>query len=190
MAESVIFVIIATTILVTILYIFNLTWIDPRVIVGFIIIFLLPGLFAAFTSGPFVPSGKKRLETMFKLAKLKKTDRFVDLGCGDGRFVFKAAPEVEEAIGYDLSIPLVVFGRIKAFLTRSKAKIRFGNIWQQDVSDSTVIFCYLLPNAMVHFHKSVWPTLKPGTRVISHAFPIKEIQPEEVEESVYLYIKK
>ena len=186
MAESMIFVLIFGTLVVALLYAFNITWIAPEVIVAVLALILAPGLYAAVTSGPFVPSARKRHKTMLKLANLKPSDVVYDLGCGDGRLVFSASKSAKRATGYDLSIPLVLYGKLLSFFY-PKASIRFGNIWKQDYSDATVIFCYLLPGAMVHFHKEVWPKLKKGTRVISNSFAIHSLKPLKTEDKVYLY---
>lgn len=186
MAESVIFVLLGGILIIFIFYAFNITWVDPRIIVTFLFFLILPGLYAAFTSGPFVPSARKRHRTMLKLAELSDSDTAYDLGCGDGRLVFSASKTAKKAIGYDLSIPLVLYGKfLTLFYPRSE--IRLGNIWKQNYDDANVIFCYLLPNAMKQFHKEVWPKLKPGTRVISNAFEIHELKPLKKEDKVYLY---
>jgi len=189
MAESVIFIIIALVIIVAILYAFNLTWIDPRIIFAFVMLAILPGIYAAFTSGPFVPSSAKRYKIMIGLAKLKSNDVVCDLGCGDGRLVFSAAPLVKKAIGYELSIPLYLYGKLISIFKSPKAEIRYGNIWKQDYSGMDVIFIYLLPCSMKKFHREIWPKLKPGTRVISNAFQIFDLKPVIQEEKVYLYKK-
>jgi len=186
MAEAIIFIVIFGTIIVVLLYIFNLTWIDPLWIVAFLSLLIAPGLYAAFTSGPFVPSARKRHKTMLKLAELNDSDIVYDLGCGDGRLVFSASKLAGKACGYDLSIPLVLYGKLIS-LFHPKAQIHFGNIWKQDYGDATVIFCYLLPGAMKQFHKEVWPKLKKGTRVISNAFEIHNLKPLQKEDKVYLY---
>ena len=186
MAEAVIFVLIVGTLTVLLLYALGITSVDPRWIVGFLFLLIAPGLYAAFTSGPFVPSARKRHKTMLKLANLSDDDVVYDLGCGDGRLVFSASKYAGKAYGYDLSIPLVLYGKFIS-LFHPKASIQFGNIWKQNYDDATVIFCYLLPNAMIQFHKEIWPKLKPGTRVISNAFPIHELKPDEKEDKVYLY---
>lgn len=186
MAEAIIFVIILGTLIVVILYAFNITWIAPEWIVGFLFLLIAPGLYAAFTSGPFVPSARKRHKTMLKLAKLTDADVVYDLGCGDGRLVFSASKLAGKACGYDLSIPLVIYGKfLSLFYPRSE--ILFGNIWKQNYDDATVIFCYLLPNSMTKFHKEVWPKLKKGTRVISNGFEIHKLKPTKKEDKVYLY---
>ncbi len=186
MAEAMIFIVIVGAIIVVLLYVLNLTWIDPLWIVGFLFLLIAPGLYAAFTSGPFVPSARKRHKTMLKLASLTDSDTVYDLGCGDGRLVFSASKLSGKAIGYDLSIPLVLYGKLIS-LFYPKAKIHFGNIWKQDYKDATVILCYLLPSAMKQFHKEVWPKLKKGTRVISNAFEIHDLKPIKKEDKVYLY---
>jgi len=153
-----------------------------------VFLFLLPGFYAAVTGGPFVPSSRKRHQDMLKLADLKKTDTVYDLGCGDGRLIFKSAQYVKKAIGYELSVPLYLFSKIRQLFNLKNAQIRYANIWKQDYSDANVIFCYLLPSSMKRFYKEIWPKLKPGTRVVSNAFAIHEIKPIKQEDRVYLYL--
>lgn len=186
MAETTIFILIVGTLLAVLSYVWDLTWLDPRMIIFFLFLLIAPGLYAAFTSGPFVPSARKRHKTMLKLADLSDDDVVYDLGCGDGRLVFSASKLAGKAFGYDLSIPLILYGKMLS-LFYPKAQIRFGNIWKQNYDDATVIFCYLMPKAMAQFHKEIWPKLKPGTRVISNAFPIHELKPDQKEDKVYLY---
>ena len=161
---------------------------DPRIMGTAIFLLLLPGFYAAVTGGPFVPSSRKRHQDMIKLAGLKKSDIVYDLGCGDGRLIFQSAKSVKKAIGYELSIPLYLFGKLRQLFNPKNAKIRYGNIWKQDYGDADIIFCYLLPKSMEQFYMSVWPTLKSGTRVVSNAFQIHEIKPAKELDKVYLYI--
>lgn len=187
MAESAIFILIVGIVIIAIFYAFGIQSIDPRIILSLVILLLLPGFYAAVTSGPFVPSSRKRHKVMLKFADLKPTDIVYDLGCGDGRLVFKASQYAKKVIGYELSIPLYLFGKIRQLFSRPTAHIRYGNIWKQDYKDADVIFCYLLPKAMKQFYQEIWPTLKPGTRVISNAFKIHDVKPVQQEEKVYLY---
>lgn len=188
MAEATLFILIVGILVISIMAVFHV-FIHPAWILGILSLLLVPGFYAAVKSGPFVPSSRKRHQNMMKLANLKKTDVIYDLGCGDGRLVFHSAPKVKKAIGYELSIPLVIFGKIRQLFNPKHARIRFGNIWTQDYSDATVIYCYLLPKAMKQFFAEVWPTLKPGTRVISNAFQIHDLKPTKELEKVYLYVR-
>jgi len=187
MAEASLFIIILASIVVGLTYVFGNPQIHPLFILLPIVALLIPGFYAAIVSGPFVPSARKRTLSMLKLADLKSDDTAYDMGFGDGRLIFAAAKKAKKAIGYELSIPLYLFGLIRKVVSRSKVQIRFGNIWKKDYRDADVIFCYLLPKAMVRFYADVWPTLKPGTRVISNAFTIHEIRPVKTEDKVYLY---
>jgi len=121
------------------------------------------------------------------LADLQSSDIVYDLGCGDGRLIFRSAKFCKKAIGYELSIPLYLFGKIRQLFNPKNAQIRYGNIWKQDYKDADVLFIYLLPKAMKQFYQEVWPTLKPGARVVSNAFQIHELKPIQREEKVYLY---
>jgi len=187
MAESAIFLLIFGILIIGIIYAFDLTWVDPLFLLMILSLLILPGIYAALTTGPFVPSSRKRHKAMLDLADFNPNDIVYDLGCGDGRLIFRSAPHVKKAIGYELSIPLVLFGKLKSLLASPKAQIRFGDIWKQDYKDADVIFCYLLPGAMKKFYKEIWPTLKPGTRVISNAFQIHDLKPNAQKEKVYLY---
>ena len=187
MAESAIFLFIIGFLVIGIIYVFNLTWVNPIFLLIVLFILILPGIYAALTTGPFVPSSRKHHKAMLDLADLKPDDIVYDLGCGDGRLIFQSAPHVKKATGYELSIPLVLFGKLKSLFASPKAQIRFGNIWKQNYKNADVIFCYLLPGAMKKFYKEVWPTLKPGTRVISNAFQIHDLKPVTQKEKVYLY---
>jgi len=187
MAESAIFILIAGIILTVVFYMFGIESIDPRFILSLFILLLLPGFYAAVTSGPFVPTSRKRHKAMLNLADLKPSDIVYDLGCGDGRLIFKSAKHVKKAIGYELSIPLYLFGKIRELFNPPNAHIRYGNIWKQDYKDADVIFCYLLPNSMKRFYEKVWPTLKHGTRVVSNMFQIHYLKPTKKEGKAYLY---
>jgi len=189
-AEASIFIVIAGAIAIGIAYLFNIRNLEPLYIFLPVVLLLIPGFYAAVISGPFVPSTRKRYKAMVSLADLKPSDIVYDMGFGDGRLVFASSKTAKKAIGYELSIPLYLFGLIRKYMTLSPVQIRYGNIWNQDYRDANVIYCYLLPKAMHRFYAEVWPTLKPGTRVISNAFPIHETQPTKTEEHVYLYIKK
>lgn len=187
MAEGAIFLLVVGFILIAVFYALGITSFDPRYIVVAVFLLLIPGFYAAIISGPFVPSSRKRHKTMMDLANIKKTDIVYDIGCGDGRLVFHAAQSAKKAIGYELNIPLYLFGKIRQLFCRKNAQIRYGNIWKQEYKDANVIFCYLLPKAMTQFYKEIWPNLKPGTRVISNAFQIHEAKPLKKEDAVYLY---
>lgn len=157
----------------------------------FILLLFLPlfPILLALRSAPFVPSHKDKIDSMFRLAHIKPGQKVYDLGAGDGRITNKAAALGAESIGYELSLPLVLFFNLKRLLGFTKGKLLWRNIWKQDYSDANVIFIFLMPKAMKNFETKIFPLLKTGTYVVCNAFEIPNIKPTRVLNGVYLYIK-
>lgn len=139
-------------------------------------------------SPPFVPTSGKDVRTMVELAGIRQGDRVSDLGCGDGRIVRAAATKGAEATGYELSVPTYLFAKLLSLRTPN-ARIRFGDFWKTDFSDQDVLFCFLLKKPMRRFQEAVWPTLKPGSRVVSYMFRMPDVPVAKQEGLVFLYVK-
>lgn len=144
-------------------------------------------LFGASFGAPFVPSGRRTVKKMLEIAQIKKGDYVVDLGCGDGRLVFASAEQGAKALGIEVSPPVYFLAKIRALLAHQKnAEIRFGNIFskkhQKDIERCDIIFVFLLKPLMTKIFQKIWPRLKPGTLLVSHAFSPenKDILPEEI----------
>lgn len=137
---------------------------------------------------PFVPTAPKVLEAMLRLARIKKGDRVYDLGCGDGRLLIAAAEQGATAIGYELSVPVFLLATFRTWKYPS-ITVRYGNFWKKDYRDADVILCYLLPAKMIQFEQEIWPLLKPGCRVVSHAFAMPIVQPDEKDGRAMVYVK-
>jgi SAM-dependent methyltransferase len=74
--------------------------------VFFLILFLLLASagYAAWRGAPWVPTWKRDLERIKKLAQLKEGDRFVELGCGTGRVCrYLAKHSSAKTFGVELS---------------------------------------------------------------------------------------
>ena len=63
-------------------------------------------------TAPYVPSSRKKVNIMINLSKLKSNDVVYDLGCGDGRLLYTASSFVKKCIGYDISVPLIIYCKI------------------------------------------------------------------------------
>lgn len=161
---------------------------DWPLLVFALVVLSLPGLWATKTGAPSIPTRKKVLDTMLHLARIKPGETVYDLGCGDGRIVFAAQKAGANAVGYELSLPTYLLAKLRS-LTYPGSRIEYKNFWTQDYSDADVIFCYLLTSSMQTFKDKVWPNLKPGCRVVSHAFTMKDVAPQEEQDGVILYVK-
>lgn len=138
-----------------------------------IIILSIPTIYTMIVGAPFVPTEMVQVRRMLKAAKIKKGAVVYDLGSGDGRLVHTAAKEYgAKAIGYEFSPLVWAWAKFLSLFWRSSAKLRFGDFWKADLSDADVIVCYLLPHSMKRMEKDIFPQLKPGALIVSHAFKI------------------
>ncbi len=159
----------------------------PYAIIG-VLLLALPKFRARWNQAPFIPTGKKTADVMFRFSDVQKGERVYDLGCGDGRFVRRAALLGARATGVEASFLTSLLARIVCVGVRG-ASIRFGDLWKGDYRDADVIFCYLLTTGMHRFEREIWPTLKPGTRVISNAFRMKDTKSLASSDGVHFYRK-
>ncbi|HVA96848.1 MAG TPA: 50S ribosomal protein L11 methyltransferase [Candidatus Acidoferrales bacterium] len=107
------------------------------------------------------------------LAKVKKGDVIYDLGSGEGIALITAAKEYgARGVGIEID-PLRVFIakiRIKLAGVADKIEIRRDNFWNQDISEATVIFMYLIPRTLIKLRPKFLKELKPGTRVVTFVY--------------------
>lgn len=151
-------------------------------------VFVIPGMYATWAGAPFVPTPKKTLKRMIELSAIKPGETVFDLGCGDGRLVFAAAARGANAVGYEYSIPTYMLAKLRSLFHR-RSSIKFANFWTIDFRSADVIFCYLLTDTMQTFRTKIWPQLKPGCRVVSHSFRMKDVEPLVEEPDIIMYRK-
>ena len=120
---------------------------------------------------------------MLKVAKVGKEDVVYDLGSGDGRIPIMAVQKYNaaRAVGIDINPD-----RIKEAQANHKAagvgdRVRFLNedLFQADISEATVVTLYLLPSLNLKLLPKLLSELKPGTRIVSHAFDMGSWKPQE-----------
>jgi cyclopropane fatty-acyl-phospholipid synthase-like methyltransferase len=148
---------------------------------------------------PFVPTPMMMVREALDLAKLKGRETIYDLGAGDGRTVVEATrrhPKIN-AIGYEVATGPWLLAQLRKRWYRSSAKIYLRNFMNVDLSDADVIFVYLSPRFMRMLLPKFKAELKPGTKIISHAFVFPDRKPDEIKQSkakgwvsqkLYLYI--
>jgi len=130
----------------------------------------------------FVPTPREVVAKMLELARVTKDDLVYDLGCGDGRIVIMAARKYGcRAVGFDIDPERIKESRANV----AKAgvghlvKIQQQDIFELDLSPASVVTLYLLPSLNVKLIPQL-EKLKPGSRIVSHAFDMRGVKPDKV----------
>lgn len=161
---------------------------DTLVSLVFLII-LIVTLLSVLRGGPYVPSDKKTIETMLKFIKVKKGEKIVDLGSGDGRIVIELAKRGAIAYGYEINPFLVLWSRFKIWKEglRGKAFVYCRNLWSVNLSDFDVVVVYAISYVMQDLEKKLIKELKKESRIVSHTFKFPTMKPVKKSGGVYLY---
>jgi hypothetical protein len=121
----------------------------------------------------FVPTPMDVVDTMLSVAKVMKNDRLFDLGSGDGRIVITAAKRFgTRGIGIDIDPQRITESRRNADTAGVTQLVEFrqADLFQTDLRNATVITLYLLPRLNVQLRPKLFEELRPGSRIVSHAF--------------------
>jgi SAM-dependent methyltransferase len=129
----------------------------------------------------YVPTRQSVVDAMLKVANVKAGDVVYDLGCGDGRIVVTAAKLGARGIGIDIDPQRVKEANenVARNGVGDRVKILNQDLFTTDVSEANVVALYLLPSLNLRLRPTLWKTLKPGTRVVSHDFDMGDWKPEQ-----------
>jgi hypothetical protein len=133
-------------------------------------------------AGPYVPSPQSVVSDMLRYAEVGAEDFLIDLGSGDGRIVLTAA-KVFGARGFGVEIKdeLVKKSNEAARNEGLAGRVRFlkQDLFKTDLSQATVITMYLLPDTVNLLKDKFLGELRPGTRIVSHDYPLTGWIPEK-----------
>lgn len=142
----------------------------------------------------WVPTPKSLVEKMLKMAAVKPADIVFDLGSGDGITVITAAKQFGvHATGIEYNPDMVELARRNAQHEGVSDRAQFirGDIFATDFSKATVLTMYLLPNLNLKLRPTIL-SMKPGTRVVSHAFTMEDWAADQTDSTegrtAYLWI--
>jgi len=133
-------------------------------------------------AGPYVPSPQSVVSDMLRYADVGTNDFLIDLGSGDGRIVLTAA-KVFGARGFGVEIKdeLVKKSNEAAKNEGLAERVKFlkQDLFKTDLSQATVITMYLLPDTVNLLRDKFLAELRPGTRIVSHDYPLTGWEPEK-----------
>jgi SAM-dependent methyltransferase len=143
---------------------------------------------------PYVPTPQPVVDAMLRLAKVNKNDLVYDLGCGDGRIPITAAKKYgARGVGIDIDPERIQEANENARKAGVSDRVQFRqqDLFKADFSKATVVTLYLLPDINLKLRPQLLKQLKPGTRIVSHAFDMGNWKPQKVQQvkgrTIYLW---
>jgi precorrin-6B methylase 2 len=129
----------------------------------------------------YVPTSYEAVEAMLKVAKVGESDVVYDLGSGDGRIPIMAVQKYNaaRAVGIDINPDRIREAEANLKAAGVGDRVRFLNedLFEANIGDATVVTLYLLPSLNVKLLPKLLAELKPGTRIVSHAFEMGSWKP-------------
>jgi precorrin-6B methylase 2 len=143
----------------------------------------------------YVPTPQEVVDGMLELANVKGDDILYDLGSGDGRIPITAAQKYStRGVGIDINPERIreANENAKNAGVTDKVEFRQEDLFEADFSEATVVTLYLLPELNLKLRPKLLQELKPGTRIVSHAFDMGDWKPERTVQvggkNIYLWI--
>jgi hypothetical protein len=142
----------------------------------------------------WVPTPDEVVERMLNMAQTKPEDYVIDLGAGDGKIAIAAAKKFgarSTGIEYNPDMAALAQRNAQAAGVGGKAQIVQGDIFVSDFTQATVLTMYLLPSLNMKLRPQIL-AMRPGTRVVTHAFNMEDWEPDESSDvdgrRVYLWV--
>jgi SAM-dependent methyltransferase len=130
----------------------------------------------------WVPTPDALVTRMLQAAKVTEKDIVYDLGAGDGKIPIAAARDFKaRAVGIEYNPEMAALARrnVERAGVTERVKIITGDIFEHNFSEATVVTLYLLPDLNYKLRPTILK-MKPGTRVVSHQFTMRDWDADEV----------
>lgn len=144
---------------------------------------------------PYVPTPQPVVDAMLQLAQVNSNDVIYDLGSGDGRIPITAAQKFGiRGVGIDINPERIQEANANAQRAGVTDRVEFRqqDLFQTDLRDASVVSLYLLPDVNIKLRPKLLRELRPGTRIVSHAFDMGEWKPQQVQQvdgkTIYLWV--
>jgi predicted RNA methylase len=126
-----------------------------------------------------------------RLAHVTSKDTVYDLGSGDGTALITAATEFgAKGVGVEIDPFRYFYSKLAiVFHGASKQlKVERKNFFDVNTSEATVVFMYLIPEALNKLKPKLLKELKPGTRVVTFVYKIDlPMIAKDVDNEVYVF---
>ena len=147
--------------------------------------------------GPQIPTPQIVVDKMLEAGGVTSDDTVYDLGSGDGRVVITAAQKYgARAVGIEIMPELCKKARqrVESLGLGDRVRIVEGSALRVDLKPATLITMFFMTNSNERL-RPVLEKLRPGTRVVSNAFPISgwhavevvHVREGKMEHTIYVY---
>ena len=129
----------------------------------------------------YVPTPQQLVDVMLQMADVKKDELLYDLGSGDGRLVITAAKvHGARGIGIDIDPQRIAEAKENAAAANVEDRVEFrqADLFKSNFKDAQVITLYLLNELNERLRPQIFAQVKPGTRIVSHAFSMGDWEPD------------
>ncbi len=133
---------------------------------------------------PYVPTPQAVVDRMLDMAQVKAGELVIDLGSGDGRIMITAAQRHgARGFGVEIDPRLVQRSNEEARRQGVADRVKFlrQDLFNTDFHEANVLTLYLLPDVNIALRPRILAELKPGTRVVSHDYDMREWRPDAEE---------
>ncbi|WP_448501169.1 SAM-dependent methyltransferase [Sphingomonas sp.] len=129
---------------------------------------------------PYAETRREAVNAMLDLAKVGEGDRVLDLGTGDGRMLLAAAERGARGVGIDIDPALVARATADAERRGLSDRVRFEtrDLFAMPLGGHDVVTMFLLPEINLRLRPRLLTELRPGARVVSHAFTMGDWSPD------------
>ena len=130
------------------------------------------------SGAPFYPTRKNVIRQALTESGLRSGEAFYDLGAGTGKALLIAEKEFDaRATGFEISTLFYIIGKINLFIHGSRATLIKKNLFDADLKNADIVFCFLAIRTMQKMEDKIKTGLKPGARIIVYAFPLPTMTP-------------
>jgi len=162
-----------------------------HILLGIAVFALVSTYLSTLWGAPWAPTPLDRVDRMLRLAAVQPGETVVDLGAGDGRIVIRAARRFgARAIGVEID-PLrwlIATIAIRAMELGTEAQVVRGDMFAYDLGEADVVTLYLLEGTNQRLRPHLAESLRPGARIVSHAFSLQGWTPLVVDSEHRLYL--
>ena len=129
-----------------------------------------------FYGVPYVPTRQKLLRELMRKLTLKRGQKALELGSGDGRVAVMLARHFPiKVLGVERMRWLLWSSRVRAFLTPfKKGEVRFErrDLFKMSLRGYDLVYMYLLPVMMERLRERLEKQLRKGAMVVSFDYPL------------------